>query len=976
MSMWRPLWAALAIVTAVPAAVIGQTLAEIIGQPVVNVRFEQEGRPEDSPTLTGLSAVRVGEPLRQEDVRATIARLDGLNRYDDVSARAALVPGGVELVFVLTPRHPITALEITGNTGISAGALRRLLLQRYGGVPTGARVTAVEATAVEMLRDEGFLDARVASQVALSHDPDMATLTLDVAAGPPALVRDVTVRGTGPIAAAEVVRRSRTAAGEPFRRRQIEAALADLEEDLRGRGYYEAQLTMQATPGPEGVDVVIGMDVGPRVEVRVVPPGALPGRIDDLIPLRQAGSADQDLLEDSRARIERALRADGYWKAQAPFTRTVEQGGELVTITFNVERGPRYYVEGIELPSSQSLPASELQKLIGIGRGDLFDEDAFLAGLARVVDAYRRAGYYAVRAEPAYEERPGASPGRATVTLHPMITEGPAGVLTAVNFIVSGAAQVPEGTVAGVMTSGVGQPYVELDAARDQAAIRSLYLDLGFPSASVAVEPVFAEDGRSVILNIHINEGTPVYIGDITVVGNERVSTRAILDEMRLTPGQPAGTTALDDARRRLVEMGVFRRITISMADRAPGESSGHLIVNVVEAPATTLDWGGGIEGSRYTRDFTNRIELAPRGFIGLSRRGLGGRNRTVSFFSRVSLRRDGAEPIAPALGEDDEEHDDGRGFGFTEYRVAGTYQERHAFRSETDLLLGVASERGRRTNFDFERRRLNAEALRQFSRRVAMSGRYSLEFTRLFEEQIDESDRPLIDRLFPQVRLSILSTGLAWDRRDNVLDPASGTFVTGDFEMAARAIGSEVGYVKGIIQAAAFRGLDRDARTVLAGRAMVGAARGFPRVVEVDDLFGEQIVEDLPASQRFFAGGASTVRGFQLDRLGVEEILTADGFSRGGNGLVILNVELRRIVTRLFGRDLGAVAFVDSGNVFGRASDIRLGRLRVAPGFGVRYDSPLGPLRLDFGFKVNPKTFDGRRENGWEYHLSIGEAF
>jgi outer membrane translocation and assembly module TamA len=140
----------------------------------------------------------------------------------------------------------------------------------------------------------------------------------------------------------------------------------------------------------------------------------------------------------------------------------------------------------------------------------------------------------------------------------------------------------------------------------------------------------------------------------------------------------------------------------------------------------------------------------------------------------------------------------------------------------------------------------------------------------------------------------------------------------------------------------------------------------------------------DLPASQRFYSGGGTSVRGFQLDRLGVPEIMTPDGLSTGGNGLVVLNSEVR---TQLWNDQgsrvrlvdtLGVVGFLDAGNVFKNASDIRLQDLRAAAGFGLRLGSALGPIRLDFGFKLRPRiiSLTGQREKGWEYHLSIGEAF
>jgi outer membrane translocation and assembly module TamA len=224
-----------------------------------------------------------------------------------------------------------------------------------------------------------------------------------------------------------------------------------------------------------------------------------------------------------------------------------------------------------------------------------------------------------------------------------------------------------------------------------------------------------------------------------------------------------------------------------------------------------------------------------------------------------------------------------------------------------------------------------------------------------------------------------LLAGGVAWDRRDSPIDPTTGMLVTGDLELAARSIGSQVGYAKGFFQASAFRALDQGARTLVAGRVLLGAARGFPRTVVrsgPDQGPVEAVVQDLPASQRFFAGGSTTVRGFQLDRLGVAEILDPNGLSLGGNGIVVGNLELRRRIARLLGRQFGVVGFVDGGNVFARAGDVDLGRLRASAGFGVRYDSPLGPLRLDFGFKLGARAVNARPERGWEYHLSIGEAF
>jgi outer membrane translocation and assembly module TamA len=114
-------------------------------------------------------------------------------------------------------------------------------------------------------------------------------------------------------------------------------------------------------------------------------------------------------------------------------------------------------------------------------------------------------------------------------------------------------------------------------------------------------------------------------------------------------------------------------------------------------------------------------------------------------------------------------------------------------------------------------------------------------------------------------------------------------------------------------------------------------------------------------------------VRGFTLDRLGDEQTITPSGFPKGGNGVVILNAELRVSVTG----SIQAVGFVDGGNVYPQASDINVTEMRGAYGFGARYKSPVGPIRIDLGFKMNRlELVPGSLERGNVLHISLGQAF
>jgi len=179
---------------------------------------------------------------------------------------------------------------------------------------------------------------------------------------------------------------------------------------------------------------------------------------------------------------------------------------------------------------------------------------------------------------------------------------------------------------------------------------------------------------------------------------------------------------------------------------------------------------------------------------------------------------------------------------------------------------------------------------------------------------------------------------------------------------------------VKSRYTAQMFRTLPGSRRMVFAGSARLGLATGFPREV-VDAEGNVQTVDELDTSSRFYAGGDTTIRGFALDAVGVrhtppqeEDTLDQNGFPVGGNGVIVLNGELR-VPLRT---GLQGVGFIDSGNVYQRVTTIDLGELRAAAGFGVRYKSPFGPIRFDLGFKIKRRT----DEHLTAWFVTFGQAF
>jgi outer membrane protein insertion porin family len=430
------------------------------------------------------------------------------------------------------------------------------------------------------------------------------------------------------------------------------------------------------------------------------------------------------------------------------------------------------------------------------------------------------------------------------------------------------------------------------------------------------------------------------------------------------------------DSQRRLAALGLFRRTRITEV-RHGDETTRDLLVTVEEAPVTTVGYGGGVEAGQVIRAAglsglaQTQIDFAPRAFVETTRRNLFGKNRSVNLFGRIGLH-----PNTIGTGS-------ATSSGLSEYRLLASFREPRVLNTRADASLTGVIEQQRRSSFNFARKIFIAEVGRRLTRGISLSGSYQVQRTKLFfDPTFDPANNFLVERLFPQVLLSSFASSIASDTRDDVVDPGAGGYLSATGQLAARRIGSEVGLAKTFLVAQAFRTLPHSRRVVLAGNARVGLANGFPRDVIHTDGQGHVVigndgqplvdrVETLPASERFFAGG-DTMRGFALDQLGAAGTIDDRGFPIGGNALVIVNAELRMPVRGGF----GVVGFFDTGNVFARTTDIKLGELRNAVGFGLRYKSPIGPIRFDIGFKLRRHIVAGRREDLTAFHISLGQAF
>jgi outer membrane protein insertion porin family len=941
-------------------------VTDYIGKPVVEVRLQLKGAALQNPELAEIIETRTGAPLAMIDVRESMAHLFGLGLYQDVQVDASLRGDGVVLTYNLFPAQRVRRIVFEGALGLPESDLRRIVVERHGASPSLARSSQAVATLQTLYRDRGYPKADITTR-AEEVSPANVSLVFTVRPGARARIGTIEVQGAE---GKRVLSALDLRAGDEYDGVDLDERLLRYADDLRAQGYYEARVAQfpRFADGDGTVNLALSIDPGPRVEIVFQGDPLAAGDRDRLVPIAREHSVDEDLLEDSKFGIERHFRERGYCNPRADYQRADAEG--ILRVTFTITRGPQCMVEHAEVTGNTTLTAAELAPLVVTKAGQPFSDSTVGSDALRIQGYYRQRGFSAVKVTSQVERREPKA-GSEFVRVRLVIAEGVRSVLDSVNF--QGNAAIDAETLRRAITSAPGQPYFEPQISDDADSIALLYLNRGYPEVTVEPAPKAISDGSKVELGFVIHEGPQILIDHVLVVGNDRTSRETILREVRLKSGQPLSQQQEDETRANITALGLFRRVDISYL-QLPGEQNRRdVVITVEEAPVTTMSYGGGLEGGKRlvrSADSPNAVEefqFAPRGFFQIGRRNLFGKDRSLDLFTRVSFRPKG---VSASSGANPAEITDDGGYGFNEYLARLTYGERRIAGTDADLTISGVVEQAFRSSFDFRRRGGAVTLTRRISPTLAVSGRYSIDNTQLLNIRSNIANQSTIDRLFPQVRLSSFASSMIRDTRLDPIEPTSGSLIGTDAELAARGIGSQVGFFKTFMQGFTYRRL-RSSSTVVVLGARVGLAAGFPRTVTRDGQ--TTTVDDLPASERFFAGGDTTVRGFTLDRLGTPETIGQDDFPTGGHGLIVLNAEARVPL----GGDLGMVGFIDGGNVWRNVEDMDLSQMRGSVGFGLRYRSPVGPIRIDLGFKLDRRMLPtGVRERPTALHISLGQAF
>ena len=901
------------------AASLGVLVTSLVSAAAPVVTAIDLESPQQLPREQALAAIGplAGQPLSRLAVRESLDRLWALGLFDAITVDERADGVGVKLVYRLRRRPWLTSLAWTGDLGLDRADIAAATLLAPEGDADDATIAGARERVLALLRREGFLGARVEPQIAEDPATNGRRVTFLITAGRPARMGSVGVTGAGRVPAREIARAFDLGQGDRYRERAVKDGAEAATVFLRGRGFLDGRVTAVTTPwdpASNRVDVELRVVEGPEYTVEFSGNRALGDReLTRRADLIQLGPIDTFVLDTAAQAIAAAYRERGYAFARA--TGAMDERDGVRHIRFDVHEGPRATVAGVEIVGSLQVPADELVKRMSLRPGRWFSTP-FRADL---LDADVRALQTSLRAQGFAEASVG--PARLTwsddqreVRIAIPVVEGPRLRVGAIH--VEGATLIwPDQILAALPLSPGG----DWDARRADEGLRAidrLYQRRGSFGTEVTLD--MARDGDKVDVTYRIAEGPQTRIGRVLVRGALLTRESVILERLPFVPGDLLDPDRLLQGGSQLTDLGVFERVDVEPL-QPPATPFADVEVTLRERKPWRLDFGIG-----YATD------EGARGFVEIGYDNLFGTGRSLRLRQKLNA---GGEASAFGARTD---------LIYREPWALGTWDGEARLFWEYREALG----------YDFERQGLNValagDLWKERVRGLRGSGWYRFYDIRRFDIDPDLADSTIVPG---RNRVASVAGGLTWDRRDAPLDPRSGSLHFASLETASDALGGDVNFLKARLETSwAFSWLPP---TVVALGARLGLATPF----------GDS--QDLPIEDRFYAGGADTVRGYRSQRVGP---LDAKGDPIGGNGLVVLNAEWRFPIWRV----LGGAVFVDAGAVTPEVRQLAWSAFRVGVGGGLRLNTPVGPVRFDLGYALTPIPGEDRIQ----LYFALGNPF
>lgn len=546
------------------------------------------------------------------------------------------------------------------------------------------------------------------------------------------------------------------------------------------------------------------------------------------------------------------------------------------------------------------------------GRGAPLDEAVLREDLERIEKFYKSQGFYEARVLSHRLIRLGGP----EVILEISLDEGPPVMVEDVEIVVDGAVSGPwHDDLLAVVPLKQGRRFTTPDFDETEKAVRRFLSLWGYPRADVWTSGILDKEAKKAHIRVEVTLGPLCSFGPTRVEGNRRVETSLILRELTFRPGDRYRAKALTDSQKRLMDLKLFTFVDIQPLLEESSGTEVPVSVVVKEAKSQTVRLGAG---------YGTEDEL--RGRIGYEYRNFLGEGRNLELDAKASsLVR------------------------FFE----GRFTQPHFLWDPFRLAVSGGVSREMQESYENEQYFLRPQVAWQYTDHWLFNAGPNVEANRLVKVGLSPKAIRPSDQEGEEYYVSSLVFGASYQRVDSLLDPRKGVQFFQRLEWGGTPVGSEVAFVKLGLEGRSY--LPVDPFGVLAFRAKWGSIAALEDTTRI------------PIFKRYFSGGSNSIRGYPYQKLGP---LDEEGNPLGGLTLVELSSEWRFPVKGSW----EGVLFFDTGNVFETRYELLWDQLRSTVGAGLRYKTPVGPLRLDVGYQLNPPDQDFF--NRYQIHLSIGQAF
>ena len=964
------------------------------GLPVVEIQFEGVNRAALDP-LPERMEQQPNTPLDPVKVRASLRRLYATGLYRTIAVDGQRQGNGVVLVFTGTPTLFLGRIAVKGVTNSHLSNQLNYSTRLNPGTPyTDQKLSHASDLLQQMLQQNGYYQGSITRHTATDKADAEVVVQFDVRTGKPARVGDVAVQGDSGMDLPTFRKKAKLKAGSKVNSDTVSRALTSLRKQYQKQQRLEANVSLASSQyqrPANHVNYSFEANRGPIVRIIVEGAKLSKGKVRSLVPVYSEGTLDEDLLNEGSKRIRDYYQRQGYFNAKVTHTSDAKDG--VTHITYDVNLGPRQRIEWVGIHGNGYFGAWLLKQRLSVQAASTFVPHGIYSQALQQADVnavtalYQSNGFTNVKVTPEVRESSTTSKkGEHSLRVTYDIVEGAQQKVGIYQIDGVSPAQLAE--IQPRLSLQPGQPYSGNNLAADRDAILGYFLDHGYDHALVNLQQnPSAKDPAMIDVNLHVVPGDQIFVRRVLISGLRYTHPGTVKHQILVKDGEPLDQAKLLQTQRELYNLTLFNQVTTAVENPGGDEPSKNVLVQFDEARRWDVTYGAGFQAQTGTpsTNCPNPLSLiqlginpstyscSPNGKFGVSalveldvsRINLWGRNQSITFRSE---------------------------YGSLEQQFTANYNWPRFLNHKT-------------FDFSFGGGYINAQNVITFASSTAegdlrMTQHPNLIDTLIYQisyrrVKVDPNTIQVAPNLIPLLSEPVRVGGpeLTWirdTRRPEPLDAQTGMYNSIQvFATDNVFLTSEANYAHFDWSNSTYYGLGKEKKYILARNTRFGMER----------VFGEAKFEAIPLPERLYGGGPESLRGFPINSSGPRDSLT--GFPIGGAGVFVNQTELRLPNPQLpyFGNSLGFVLFHDMGNVFNNSSDIWPSALRIKQphsytctaqayltvaqqeqvtrssstnptgqcdfndfshtvGIGLRYHTPIGPIRFDIGYDLNPPVF------------------